>query len=79
MGYWILEPEVAGGLGEGTIVDPHTQPPVVSRLHYAFQGWLGDELLTTFPCYIVTERVHQALARLEPSGCAFDSVQVTTE
>jgi hypothetical protein len=71
VGYWILEPEVAGGLGEGTIVDPHTQPPVVSRLH--------DELLTTFPCYIVTERVHQALARLEPSGCAFDSVQVTTE
>jgi len=77
--YWILEPEVAGGLGEGTLMDRRTHPPTVSRLHYAFQSWLGDALLTTFPCYIVTERVRQALARRAATGCAFDEVQVTTE
>jgi hypothetical protein len=79
VGYWILEPEVAGGLGEGTIIDRQSHPPIVSRLHYGFQGWLGDELLATFPCYIVTERVHQALMHLGTTGCAFDRVQVTTE
>lgn len=60
-------------------MERHTHPPIVSRLHYGFQGWLGDELLTTFPCYIVTERVRQALERLGATGCSFDTVRVTTE
>jgi hypothetical protein len=79
VGYWNLEPEVAGGLGEGTIMDRHAHPPIVSRLHYALQSWLGDELLTAFPCHIVTQRVREALAHLGATGCAFDEVHITTE
>ncbi len=50
-----LEPEIAGGLGEKTVMDNSQFPPRVSSLHYEFNGWLGDELLESFPCFIVTE------------------------
>lgn len=75
--FYILEPEVAGGMGEGTVLDRSTHPPGVSRLHYEFEGWLGDELLTTFPCYIVTARVQDALETLAATGVGFDAVQIS--
>lgn len=50
-----LEPEVAGELGEKTVMDTSKFPPLVSSLHYEFDSWLGDELLESFPCFIVTE------------------------
>lgn len=54
--FYVLEPEVAGGWGgDGTVVDREFHPPIVSRLVYEFDGWLGDDLVTTFPpVYIVT-------------------------
>ena len=77
MRYYTLQPEVAGGMGSGTILDSSTHPPRVSKLVYEFSGWLGDDLLETFPCYIVTARLKEALEKLYPSGCDFDEVQVT--
>ncbi len=50
----LLEPEVAGGFGELTELDASVHPPAVSRLHYEFHGWLGDDLLESFPCFIVS-------------------------
>ena len=55
MKYYILEPEVAGGFGENTIMDPTSRPPRVTRFHYEFDGWLGDELLETVACFIATK------------------------
>ena len=44
-GFYVLEPEVAGGFGENTIL---TRTPgksmLVHKLHYQFDGWLGDPL-----------------------------------
>ena len=40
MKYYVLEPEVAGGLGENSIVDHSVVPFQVTRLHYEFEGWL---------------------------------------
>jgi hypothetical protein len=77
MKFFMLEPEVAGGLGEQTDIDSSAHPPVVTRLEYRFEGWLGDDILESFPCYIVTERLKEALAALPPTGCAFDSVLVS--
>ena len=54
-----LEPEVAGGFGEQTILDNSTHPPDVKWLHYVLDGWLGDDILESFPCYIVTERLRR--------------------
>ena len=56
MRYFILEPEIAGGWGERTVADTGIFPPTVTALHYRFDGWRGDELLESFPCFIVTDR-----------------------
>ncbi len=75
--YYNLSPEVAGGLGERTVMDTSVHPPRVQRLHYEMAGWLGDELLESFPCFIVTARVRDALLGLGASGCTFDTVEIS--
>lgn len=77
VGYFTLSPEVAGGLGERTVMDASVHPPRVQRLHYEMQGWLGDEFLESFPCFIVTARVKDTLIGFGASGCTFDSVEVS--
>jgi hypothetical protein len=78
MSYFILEPEIAGGWGNRTVADTNAFPPVVSSLHYRFDGWLGDELLETFPCFIVTERLATRLRRSGFTGFRLQAVEVTT-
>ncbi len=54
MTYHFIEPEVAGGMDEGTVLDTSTHPPRVDRLVYEIKGWMGDDLMTTFPCFVAT-------------------------
>ena len=72
---FVIEPEVAGGFGRATVLDTRTHPPQVSRLEYEFDGWLGDDLLTTFPCYIVSRRLQDALEMTDLTGFHFDGLQ----
>ena len=57
MKYYMIEPEVAGEIGENTIYDNYDEiinqkkKPIISHLHYIFDGWLGDELLEVTPCF----------------------------
>jgi hypothetical protein len=74
----ILEPEVAGGLGEGTVMDRSVHPPRVSRLVYEFEGWLGDDIVESFPCFLVTEALAQALTEAGLTGFALADVTVQT-
>ena len=78
MKYYILEPEVAGGVGVNTVMDRSRHPPIVTRLHYELDGWLGDELLETFPCYIITQRLRQEIEDAGFTGVEFATVEVTT-
>lgn len=78
MHYFYIEPEVAGSLGDRTIADWKVHPPLVSVLHYEFQGWLGDEILESFPVFIVTHRVKEELMAMGVTGTNFDDVYVTT-
>jgi len=78
MTYFYLEPEVAGGLGENTVIDRSVHPPVVGKLHYILDGWLGDALLESFPCFIVTERAKEELLASGLSGVRFEEAEVTT-
>jgi hypothetical protein len=76
MEWYALEPEVAGGWGARTIADTTTHPPVVKSLHYEFEDWSGDELVTSFPCFLITAR----LALRMPAGLSgfkLASVEVT--
>jgi hypothetical protein len=75
--FFSLEPEVAGGLGDGTVADTSVHPPVVSHLHYEFEGWLGDELVESFPCYLVTEVLGAAISRAGLSGFSLAHVETS--
>lgn len=59
-------------------MDRSVHPPIVHRLHYEFDGWLGDVLLESFPCFIVTRAAAHDLQNAGLSGATFDEVCVTT-
>ena len=77
MRYFCIEPEVAGGLGQRTLIDRRVHPPIVSQLHYELEGWLGDALLESFPAFIVTEQARCALTQAGVTGADFGTVDVT--
>jgi len=74
-----LGPEVAGGLGENSIIIYNENGIMkdVSYLHYKFEGWLGDELLTTTPCFIVTEKLSNAIIDSNLTGYEFQDMEVS--
>ena len=78
MKYLYIEPEVAGGLGEKTIINTSVNPPNVSKLHYKFDGWLGDILLESYPCFIIAEGAKHELQLAGITGMEFDEVLITT-
>ena len=75
--YRYLEPEVAGGMGDDTILDNSVHPPIVKFLHYRFSGWMGDDILETFPCFIFSERLKNAIENNKLKGISFDSVKIS--
>ncbi|BFO64213.1 hypothetical protein [Chryseobacterium sp. KCF3-3] len=75
--YKLIEPEVAGSLGDQTQIDNSFFPPLIKNLHYEFEGWLGDDLVESFPCYIVTERLRKGIESKQLSGISFDQVLVS--
>ena len=77
MKYYQLEPEVAGGFGEHCIIDRGSGKMVVRKLHYEFDGWLGDELLESTPCFIVSERLARQIERAQLTGISFNHVEIT--
>jgi hypothetical protein len=77
MDRFYVEPEVAGSLGPATDLDTSTHPPVVRRLEYRMEGWLGDCLLESFPVFVVTEEARRAIEAAGLSGAAFDAVTIT--
>ncbi len=76
--FYRLEPEVAGGLGQGTVLQRDHRPPKVTRLYYVFDGWLGDDLLESYPCFIMTKIMADRLLRLGPTGVALREVEIST-
>lgn len=76
--FFVLEPEVAGGLGPHTVMDRSTHPPVVSQLHYQFDGWLGDAIVESFPCILVTESLSNLLLQEQVVGMEVAEVEVST-
>jgi hypothetical protein len=78
MKYFYLEPEVAGGLGPGTVMDSSAHPPKISKLNYQFDDWLGDVLLEAFPCFIITKEGRRIIEGQRFTGICFDDVEITT-
>ena len=74
---WIISPEVAGELGEHTVLDARVHPPKVTHLHYRLEGWRGDDLLETFPCFVVSSRLAEALRASNLVGFELNAAEVT--
>lgn len=66
--HYQLEPEIAGSLGQGTTLDTNFHPPLVHCLDYEFQGLPKDELLESFPCFIITFDLANTLLATDLSG-----------
>lgn len=77
MDFYTIEPEVAGELGEGTVMDTSVHPPRVSAVHYVITDWLGDDIIESFPCYLVTPRLAAALESSQLTGFRIEAAQVT--
>ncbi|MGD1318737.1 hypothetical protein [Chryseobacterium sp. 2R14A] len=75
--YKLIEPEVAGSLGKETELDNSVFPPDVKKLNYEFDGWLGDDILESFPCYIVTESLRETLEGNKFTGVSFHEVIIS--
>jgi len=74
---YIIEPEVAGQLGNKTILNYATQPPTIEKLNYEFDDWLGDDLLEGFQCFICTERLAKRMQSGKLTGFNFENCEVT--
>lgn len=75
--YFYIEPEVSGGLGDNTAADTTVHLPAVSKLNYLFDGWLGDDLLESFPCYVVSDRIKTEIINSELIGFEIDGLEIT--
>jgi hypothetical protein len=78
MRFFYIEPEVAGGFGKNSLLDHSFKPPRVARLHCAFDGWMGDALVETFPCLIATNEAVSALKTAGLRGVEYAEVEVST-
>lgn len=77
--YHRIEAEVAGGLGPGIDYVRKRDPRLVGPLHYEFQGWLGDDIVTTSGFWLVTGELADALRASSLTGFELDEVVVTKE
>jgi len=78
MNFYKLSPEVAGGLGKNTVFDRSQIPPRIKWLHYVIEGWLGDELLESYPCFLISESLAEKLLLLGATGFDLHEAEVTT-
>jgi hypothetical protein len=76
-GFYILKPEVATSLGEQTKGDFSVHPPRIQWLHCVLEGWLGDDLLAMFPCFLVTDELGAGLTRSDLTGFRLEPLQLT--
>ncbi len=69
---------MAGGFGKNARI---THRPgarlIVEHLHYQLDGWLGDELLESTPCFIVTSALARELDSARLTGILIDDVEVS--
>jgi len=75
MKYYKINPEVVGGLGEETQMDEKYNPPKVQILHFVFEGWLGDDLVEGYPCFLISENIKNKIQNL--TGFRIENAKVT--
>jgi hypothetical protein len=79
--YFVIDPEIAGEMGPGTEMDDSVHPPIVSHLEYVVSGWSGDDIVQSYPCFMVTPQLGEAIrvARLSGGHCEEHGISVVSE
>ena len=78
MKYFILEPEVAGGIGrKSKILYENSKIKEVTFLDYEFESWLGDDILTTHPCFIISESLYDIIKVSDLKGFHLQKIGIS--
>jgi hypothetical protein len=76
--YFRIEPEVAGGIGKNSKISYEDgKIREVIYLDYEFQGWLGDDILTTHPCFLVSKPLSEAIKNNLLCGYKFENISIS--
>lgn len=83
MNYYVIEPEVAGEIGDNTVYENNkasignNEIPQICHLHFVFSGWMGDEILESTPCFLVSEKMKSKIIKNKLSGCVFQEIEMS--
>jgi hypothetical protein len=80
MNYYLIEPQAAGHFGKESIfIDRSVRPPIIATLHFEFDSWLGDDIVTNIGIYIGTRRLADLLqsSLLDLSGVHFKPIKIS--
>lgn len=76
MGHFVVEPLVAGQLGSGSVLDPSCHPPAVSEVEYLLDAPTSEDLIESFPVFLVSEQMAARLKATDMSGFEFAQASV---
>jgi len=76
--YFYVDAEVPGGLAPGYTYDPEQRASSTGPLHLVFDGWMGDDLVTTSPFWFVSERLADALRASALTGFELEPATAST-
>jgi hypothetical protein len=71
-----LDPQVAGELGAGTVLDSSTHPPAVSHVDLTLDYPDADELIQSFPVFLVSESLGSRLQAADLTGFSLTGASV---
>jgi hypothetical protein len=78
--YFVLAPEVPGGFGDRTQLRPTTSGPEVVTLHFEFEaGCQGNDLATSHPVFIISDRVGAELGAAGLTGFQLAEMEQTVD
>jgi hypothetical protein len=73
---FILEPLVAGELGAETVLDPGTHPPLVRSVEFMLDSPTEEDLVESFPVFLVSEELGDSLTAAGLVGFHLDHAGV---
>ncbi len=77
--FFLVKPEVPGGLGENTVFDKSEVPWKIISVHLVFDGWDGANVVKVSPCFFVTEMLRNRIESENLSGVInFEEIQIST-
>lgn len=73
LNYYLLQPEIAGELGDSSeIIYEDGRLKEVQFLEFVVTGWLGDEILKARPCYIITKDIMNSFIENGITGAKYE-------